>query len=51
MMAFDHPWAALEHAAAAWPDVEALVFPHQNQRMGFAELRQRAAAMALEGRS
>ncbi len=46
MMAFDHPWAALEHAAAAWPDVEALVFPHQNQRMGFAELRQRAAAMA-----
>jgi acyl-CoA synthetase (AMP-forming)/AMP-acid ligase II len=47
MTHFDHPWAALEHAAATWPDAEALVFPHQQRRLTFA--RWRAEALALAG--
>ena len=43
---FDHPWQALDYAVATWPDAEALVFTHQNQRLSFTELRQRAVAMA-----
>src|SRR6185436_59160 len=46
MNVFDHPWQALDYAAATWPDAEALVFTHQNQRLSFTELRQRAVAMA-----
>ena len=36
-MSFDHPWPALGHAAKAWPEAQALVFPHQNARRSFAE--------------
>jgi fatty-acyl-CoA synthase len=46
MTVLDHPWPALEHAAQAWPDVEAFVFPHQGQRLTFAELKSRAEATA-----
>ena len=34
-IAFLHPWPALEHAARAWPDADALVFPHQNEKRSF----------------
>ena len=42
-----HPWQALEHAAGKWPASEALVFPHQQARLGFAQYH--AAATALAG--
>ncbi len=45
-MSFDHPWPALGHAAKAWPEAQALVFPHQNARRSFAEYRAEALALA-----
>lgn len=46
MSGFDHPWPALEHAAARWPDAEALVFPHQAARRTFAQYHAEALALA-----
>ena len=45
-MTFDHPWPALEQAASAWPDAEALVFPHQQARRTFRQYRDEALALA-----
>lgn len=45
-MSFDHPWAALEHAARQWPEAEALVFPHQQARRSFAQYHAEALALA-----
>jgi fatty-acyl-CoA synthase len=45
-VSFDHPWPALERASATWPDAEALVFPHQEARRTFAEVRSEALAIA-----
>ena len=41
-----HPWQALEHAAGTWPDAAALVFPHQQARLSFADYRAEALALA-----
>jgi acyl-CoA synthetase (AMP-forming)/AMP-acid ligase II len=41
-----HPWPALAHAAVAWPDADALVFPHQQARRSFAQYRAEALALA-----
>ena len=41
-----HPWVALEHAAKAWPDADALVFPHQDACRSFAQYRAEALALA-----
>lgn len=41
-----HPWVALEHAAKAWPDADALVFPHQNAHRSFAAYHAEALALA-----
>ncbi|PZF75557.1 hypothetical protein DK847_17070 [Aestuariivirga litoralis] len=41
-----HPWTALQHAAKAWPDADALVFPHQEARRSFAQYRDDAQALA-----
>ncbi|MCX7348386.1 MAG: AMP-binding protein [Alphaproteobacteria bacterium] len=41
-----HPWPALEHAAKAWPDADALVFPHQTARRSFAQYREESLALA-----
>ena len=46
MTSFDHPWAALEHAAKTWPEVEALVFPQQGARRTFAQWRDEASLLA-----
>ncbi len=46
MSGFDHPWAALEFAAAEWPTEDALVFPHQGQGLSFSQWRKRAEDMA-----
>ncbi len=43
---FDHPWAALDHAAQAWPEDEAIVFPHQGARRNFRQYRDEALALA-----
>ena len=43
---FDHPWAALDHAAATAGDREALAFPHEGARLTFAQWRERALAVA-----
>ena len=45
-MSFDHPWPALQHAVAAWPEAEALVFPHQQARRSFRQYRDEALALA-----
>ncbi len=45
-MTFDHPWLALQHAAAAWPDAEALVFPHQQARRTFRQYFDEASQLA-----
>ncbi|WP_421693422.1 AMP-binding protein [Aestuariivirga sp.] len=47
-----HPWTALEEAAERWPDAEALVFPHQNARLSFAQYHGAARALcgALQAR-
>ena len=45
-MSFLHPWPALEKAAELWPDAEALVFPHQNERRSFLQWRNDALALA-----
>ncbi|MFN4143233.1 AMP-binding protein [Aestuariivirga sp.] len=45
-MNIDHPWVALEHAAARWPDAAALVFPHQNALRSFAQYRNEALSLA-----
>jgi fatty-acyl-CoA synthase len=42
----DHPWPALEHAAARWPEADALVFPHQSKRLSFAQWLSAARGMA-----
>ncbi len=47
MSEFDHPWPALEAAARIWPDAEALVFPHQEARLSFAQWH--ADALRLAG--
>lgn len=41
-----HPWLALAHAAAAWPNDEALVFPHQQARRSFRQYHDEALALA-----
>ena len=41
-----HPWDVLEHAAKAWPEADALVFPHQTARRSFAQYRDEALALA-----
>ena len=41
-----HPWAALERAAARWPEAEALAFPHQQARRSFAQYHDEALALA-----
>ncbi len=46
MSVLDHPWAALEFAAATWPEEDALVFPHQEQRLSFSQWRARAVEWA-----
>ncbi len=45
-MIFDHPWAALQHAAAMWPEAEALVFPHQQARLSFRQWHDEALRLA-----
>ena len=46
MTATDHPWLALDVAARRWPDVEALIFPHQGARLTFRRYRDDALALA-----
>jgi len=50
---YEHPWRALQHAAATWPDAEALVFPQQGARRSFRqwhdEASRLAAALAARG--
>ena len=41
-----HPWAALQQAAATWPEHEALVFPHQQARRGFKQYHDDALRLA-----
>ena len=45
-MNFDHPWLALQHAAMAWPNAEALVFPHQQARRSFKQYHDEASRLA-----
>lgn len=45
-MIFNHPWPALEHAVKTRPDAEALVFPHQNARLGFRQWHEDALHLA-----
>jgi acyl-CoA synthetase (AMP-forming)/AMP-acid ligase II len=46
MTVFDHPWPALQRAAATWPEADALVFPHQAARRSFAQYHDEAARLA-----
>ena len=43
---FDHPWQALQRAAERWPDLDALVFPHQQARLRFKQYHDDALALA-----
>ena len=48
MTPFNNPWSALAAATELWRDAEALVFPHQDCRLTFAQWFDRSRSLASE---